>query len=112
MLDIGFYNFPDPTFVETQKEAARAVASTRYPPEGIRERPFLTARISVRIRLLCAVEEQKHHHCSNPASWVLSTMLMPSRRSGRRWHFVGLSDWPPRWVISAMLLTTTRAADG
>ena len=35
LLDIGFYNFLIP-FVETQEEAARAVASTRYPPEGIR----------------------------------------------------------------------------
>ena len=35
MLDIGFYNFLIP-FVETAEEAARAVSSTRYPPEGIR----------------------------------------------------------------------------
>ena len=35
LLDIGFYNFLIP-FVETQEEAAQAVASTRYPPEGIR----------------------------------------------------------------------------
>lgn len=34
-LDIGFYNFLIP-FVETEEEAVRAVASTRYPPEGIR----------------------------------------------------------------------------
>ncbi|RKQ39302.1 2-dehydro-3-deoxyglucarate aldolase [Enterobacter sp. R1(2018)] len=35
LLDIGFYNFLIP-FVETREEAALAVASTRYPPEGIR----------------------------------------------------------------------------
>ena len=35
MLDIGFYNFLIP-FVETEEEAAQAVSSTRYPPEGIR----------------------------------------------------------------------------
>lgn len=35
LLDIGFYNFLIP-FVETEEEAVQAVASTRYPPEGIR----------------------------------------------------------------------------
>ncbi|SFN09910.1 2-dehydro-3-deoxyglucarate aldolase [Izhakiella capsodis] len=35
LLDIGFYNFLIP-FVETAEEARRAVASTRYPPAGIR----------------------------------------------------------------------------
>ncbi|GKX56331.1 5-keto-4-deoxy-D-glucarate aldolase [Leminorella grimontii] len=35
LLDIGFYNFLIP-FVETEEEAKRAVASTRYPPHGIR----------------------------------------------------------------------------
>lgn len=35
LLDIGFYNFLIP-FVETEEEAVNAVASTRYPPEGIR----------------------------------------------------------------------------
>ena len=35
LLDIGFYNFLIP-FVETEEEARRAVASTRYPPAGIR----------------------------------------------------------------------------
>ncbi|WP_333892206.1 aldolase/citrate lyase family protein, partial [Atlantibacter subterraneus] len=35
LLDIGFYNFLIP-FVETAEEAEQAVASTRYPPEGIR----------------------------------------------------------------------------
>lgn len=35
MLDIGFYNFLVP-FVETAEQAAQAVSSTRYPPEGIR----------------------------------------------------------------------------
>ncbi|KJM59434.1 5-keto-4-deoxy-D-glucarate aldolase [Pluralibacter gergoviae] len=35
LLDIGFYNFLIP-FVETPEEAALAVSSTRYPPEGIR----------------------------------------------------------------------------
>lgn len=35
LLDIGFYNFLIP-FVETEEEAIRAVASTRYPPHGIR----------------------------------------------------------------------------
>ncbi|MBW7981191.1 2-dehydro-3-deoxyglucarate aldolase [Enterobacillus tribolii] len=35
LLDIGFYNFLIP-FVETAEQAAQAVASTRYPPAGIR----------------------------------------------------------------------------
>jgi 2-dehydro-3-deoxyglucarate aldolase len=35
LLDAGFYNFQIP-FVETAEEAARAVAATRYPPEGVR----------------------------------------------------------------------------
>lgn len=35
LLDIGFYNFLIP-FVESPEEAVQAVASTRYPPEGIR----------------------------------------------------------------------------
>lgn len=35
LLDIGFSNLLVP-FVETQEEAQRAVASTRYPPAGIR----------------------------------------------------------------------------
>ncbi|WP_439213869.1 2-dehydro-3-deoxyglucarate aldolase [Duffyella gerundensis] len=35
LLDIGFYNFLIP-FVETAEEAQLAVASTRYPPAGIR----------------------------------------------------------------------------
>lgn len=34
-LDIGFYNFLIP-FVESEEDAVRAVASTRYPPQGIR----------------------------------------------------------------------------
>ncbi len=35
LLDIGFYNLLIP-FVETADEARQAVASTRYPPQGIR----------------------------------------------------------------------------
>ncbi|MGF1760633.1 2-dehydro-3-deoxyglucarate aldolase [Photobacterium sagamiensis] len=35
LLDIGFYNFLVP-FVESEEEAKSAVASTRYPPHGIR----------------------------------------------------------------------------
>nr|WP_113868096.1 2-dehydro-3-deoxyglucarate aldolase [Brenneria salicis]NMN90715.1 2-dehydro-3-deoxyglucarate aldolase [Brenneria salicis ATCC 15712 = DSM 30166]RBP60175.1 5-dehydro-4-deoxy-D-glucarate aldolase [Brenneria salicis ATCC 15712 = DSM 30166]RLM30035.1 2-dehydro-3-deoxyglucarate aldolase [Brenneria salicis ATCC 15712 = DSM 30166] len=35
LLDIGFNNFLIP-FVESEEEAVRAVASTRYPPVGIR----------------------------------------------------------------------------
>lgn len=35
LLDIGFYNLIVP-FVETKEQAQQAVASTRYPPEGIR----------------------------------------------------------------------------
>jgi 2-dehydro-3-deoxyglucarate aldolase len=35
LLDAGFYNFLVP-FVETAEEAARAVAATRYPPQGVR----------------------------------------------------------------------------
>lgn len=35
LLDIGFYNFLIP-FVQSADEARRAVASTRYPPEGTR----------------------------------------------------------------------------
>lgn len=35
LLDAGFYNFLIP-FVESAEDAARAVAATRYPPEGVR----------------------------------------------------------------------------
>ena len=35
LLDIGFYNFLVP-FIETPEQAARAVAATRYPPQGFR----------------------------------------------------------------------------
>ena len=35
LLDAGFYNFLIP-FIETAEEAARAVAATRYPPQGFR----------------------------------------------------------------------------
>jgi 2-dehydro-3-deoxyglucarate aldolase len=35
LLDAGFYNFLIP-FVESAEEAGRAVAATRYPPQGIR----------------------------------------------------------------------------
>ena len=35
LLDIGFYNFLIP-FVESAEDAKRAVAATRYPPEGVR----------------------------------------------------------------------------
>ena len=35
LLDAGFYNFLIP-FVQSADEAKRAVAATRYPPEGIR----------------------------------------------------------------------------
>jgi len=35
LLDAGFYNFLVP-FVESVEEALRAVAATRYPPQGVR----------------------------------------------------------------------------
>ena len=35
LLDAGFYNFMIP-FVQSAEEAQRAVAATRYPPEGVR----------------------------------------------------------------------------
>lgn len=35
LLDAGFYNFLIP-FIETVEQAQRAVAATRYPPQGIR----------------------------------------------------------------------------
>jgi 2-dehydro-3-deoxyglucarate aldolase len=35
LLDAGFYNFLIP-FVESAQDAARVVAATRYPPEGVR----------------------------------------------------------------------------
>ena len=35
LLDAGFYNFLVP-FVESAAEASRAVAATRYPPQGVR----------------------------------------------------------------------------
>ena len=37
VLDAGFYNFLVP-FVESADEARRAVAATRYPPQGMRGR--------------------------------------------------------------------------
>jgi 2-dehydro-3-deoxyglucarate aldolase len=35
LLDIGFYNFLIP-FVDSAQDARRAVAATRYPPQGVR----------------------------------------------------------------------------
>jgi 2-dehydro-3-deoxyglucarate aldolase len=35
LLDIGFYNFLIP-FIESAEQATRAVAATRYPPQGLR----------------------------------------------------------------------------
>jgi 2-dehydro-3-deoxyglucarate aldolase len=35
LLDIGFYNFLVP-FIESAEQAKRAVAATRYPPDGFR----------------------------------------------------------------------------
>ena len=35
LLDAGFYNFLIP-FIQSAEEAQRAVAATRYPPEGVR----------------------------------------------------------------------------
>jgi 2-dehydro-3-deoxyglucarate aldolase len=35
LLDIGFYNFLIP-FIESAEQATRAVAATRYPPQGFR----------------------------------------------------------------------------
>lgn len=35
LLDAGFYNFLIP-FIQTAEEARRAVAATRYPPQGLR----------------------------------------------------------------------------
>ena len=35
LLDAGFYNFLIP-FVESADDARRAVAATRYPPQGVR----------------------------------------------------------------------------
>src|SRR6202000_3155005 len=35
LLDIGFYNLLIP-FIESAEEARRAVAATRYPPQGMR----------------------------------------------------------------------------
>ena len=35
LLDAGFYNFLVP-FIQSAEEARRAVAATRYPPEGVR----------------------------------------------------------------------------
>jgi 2-dehydro-3-deoxyglucarate aldolase len=35
LLDIGFYNFLIP-FIESAEQAKRAVAATRYPPDGFR----------------------------------------------------------------------------
>ena len=35
LLDAGFYNFLIP-FIESAEDARRAVAATRYPPEGVR----------------------------------------------------------------------------
>ena len=62
LLDIGFYNFLIP-FVETKEEAEQAVASTRYPPEGIRgfsPRQYVWHRGG----LFRSVEQE--HHYSGP----------------------------------------------
>ena len=42
LLDGGFYNFLIP-FIESAEEAKRAVAATRYPPQGFRAFRFRSA---------------------------------------------------------------------
>ena len=56
MLDIGFYNFLVP-FVETAEQAAQAVSSTRYPPEGIRVADYF-AQSNKNISILVQIESQ------------------------------------------------------
>lgn len=108
MLDIGFYNFLIP-FVETQEEAARAVASTRYPPEGIRgvsvshranmfgTVPDYFAQSNKNITIIVQIESQLG---VDNVDAIAATEGVDGILSAQ-------AIWPPRWVISAMLLTLT-----
>lgn len=70
LLDIGFYNFLIP-FVEDEEQAKKAVAATRYPPEGVRgvsvshrSNEFATVtdyfqKINQNITVIAQIENQK-----------------------------------------------------
>ena len=80
LLDIGFYNFLIP-FVETAEEAARAVASTRYPPAGIRG-----VSVSHRSNMYGTLADYNATITTTSPCWCKSkpsrrwTTLTPSRR--------------------------------
>ncbi len=96
MLDIGFYNFTVP-FVETAEQAAQAVASTRYPPEGSAGSPFPTAAICLApcrttspsptrtfpfwCRLRARPEWTTSRRLPRPRAW---TVCLSARATGRR----------------------------
>ncbi|XPE47857.1 aldolase/citrate lyase family protein [Shigella flexneri] len=49
-------------FVETREQAERAVAATRYPPEGIRGVSVSTAgNMFDGVRILRAIQQEHHH---------------------------------------------------
>jgi 2-dehydro-3-deoxyglucarate aldolase len=114
LLDIGFYNFLIP-FVETQEQAALAVASTRYPPEGIRgvsvshranmfgTVPDYFAQSNSNITVLVQIESQQ--------GLITSTLLQPQTV----WT-VSLSAqaiWLPplaTWAMPATLTCSVRSS--
>jgi 2-dehydro-3-deoxyglucarate aldolase len=111
LLDIGFYNFLIP-FVETEEQAALAVASTRYPPEGIRgvsvshranmfgTVPDYFAQSNNNITILVQIESQQ--------GLITSTRLPPQTA----WTVSSSAQaiWLPPLAIWAMPATLTCSA--
>ena len=103
LLDIGFYNFLIP-FVETEEQAVNAVASTRYPPEGIRGYPSaprqyvwhragLLAQSNNNITILVQIESQQG----------VDNVDAIAATPGVDGIFCRPAIWPLRWASWAML---------
>lgn len=104
LLDIGFYNFLIP-FVETEAQAINAVASTRYPPEGIRgvsvshranmfgTVPDYFAQSNNNITILVQIESQQG---VDNVDAIAATPGVDGILSAQ-------AIWPLRWAIWAML---------
>ncbi len=114
LLDIGFYNFLIP-FVETEEQAALAVASTRYPPEGIRgvsvshranmfgTVPDYFAQSNNNITILVQIESQQG----------VDNVDAIAATNGVDGIFVGRAIWRPPlaiWVMPATLTCSARSS--
>lgn len=88
LLDIGFYNFLIP-FVESEEEAVQAVASTRYPPEGIRG-----VSVSHRANMFGTVPDYLAQSNKN----ITILVQIESQQGVDRWM---LSRRPTAWTASS-----------